>query len=207
MSKKILGIVIRYSDALMDCQVDTIGEHNKVVKMTGAVFVGKFGRTMGKKYFEICCADDSQIKLIMVKRSSDGVYKAYQADIESAQRKRPRLDLIPIYIRKRKDINCWFKINGILKLISQKNLNKWVTISSGMPLVETLYTSMSGLFYVFYDKEAKFESRIGCEGFNKMKKNVSRRKKDCQDYEIGPPDENNFISLDDIYIEDDDNEY
>jgi hypothetical protein len=203
MSNELLGIVVRYSDTVMGNQVDTIGEHNKIIEQTGAVYVGKFGKSMGKKSFEIFCTNDSRIKLILVKRTPNNNYMAYQAGIESAQKKRPRPSFIPPYLRKKTDINCWFQITGPLKLIPQKNLNKWVTKSSGRPLIETLHTSMSGLFYAIYNKEAKFKPRIGRKWLNRPKGKGSKEKKDCRDYQIDAFVENDYISLDEGSFEGD----
>jgi hypothetical protein len=200
MSSELFGIVVRFSDTFYDSQVDTIGEHNKLIKLTGTVFVGKFGTPMGKPYLEACCAGDSQIKLILVKRSASGIYKAYQAKIISAQKKRPSPRFIPLYLRKRTDIHCWFKINDPLKLIPKNSLNKWVTKSSGMPLIETLNSSMAGLFYAIYNKEEKYKPKM----LNKPKGKGSKKEKDDWVYQIGASVEDDFLSLDEISFEDDD---
>jgi hypothetical protein len=210
VGKSVLGIVIRFSDMLEDSPVDTIGAHNKIIKQEGEVFVGKFGQPVAKKHIRYCCAEDSRIKLILVKRDLKGVYKAYQATIESAQKTKPVSKLIPPHVRKRKDISCWFKITTSLKLISNNNFNKWMTISSNMPLVASLIASMSGMFYAVYSKSADSddsEAAIRRVRRRNVKGKGLKRKRRAGKSGGGFSGEDDFHPISESSFEDDDDWY
>ncbi len=199
-----LGIVIRFSDTLGDVYFDTIGEHNKILEQAGAVFVGKFGQPVAKRYLKFSSTENSHVQLILIRRTPQGHYNAYQAEIESAQSTRPESKLIPPYIRKRKDIKCWFKIIHPLKLISQYRLGKWITKSSNFPLIASLYTSMSGLFYVIYDKSAYSEPVIRRAKRKNVKGKGSKRKKRDEETPIDTLEEAGFYPSNEFSFEDDD---
>ncbi len=157
--KKELGIVIRYSDMLGDERVNTINEHNRIFNAKGTVYVGKYGQPVGTKYLDLCCQEEYGVMLIMVKKSVGRTYEAHQARIKSGLSSKPPAILVPSYVNVRKDIRCWFELGSELKPMSKNDLQSWFVKSSGLPLLESIAASMSGLFYVTQDKEMAKRSR------------------------------------------------
>ena len=143
------GIVIRYGNNLCEGEFDTIAEHNKVFARKGVVYIGKFGKPLGRNHLERCNSKPPT-KLILVKREG-GQYLAFVADIAEASRKRPSMENVPAYYGRRTDVSTWFKLASELKPLTHKALGFWFTSSSHQKLTTTLATSMAGFFYAYYD--------------------------------------------------------
>ncbi len=142
-----VGIVLRYADNMLGTGVDTIAEHNAIVKKYGRAFVGKVGKFIGSRALKICNDNNINKYLILVKKGK-GKYIFHFAPIASAQSEYPKADLIPEYYRANKDIVSWICIKGQFRLMSEKEINSWQIISSGFNILDSLRRSMASYFLV-----------------------------------------------------------
>lgn len=144
------AIVVRYADCIGNVSHDTIKEHNRLFDDNDEVWVGKFGKLVGKPYIKKCCESKTDMSLILVKKTSKGHYEAHIAGIIYAQKEQPPLRSFPAYYHSRGDVGCWFRIEKPLSLMKEHDLSRWMVKSSGFSLQDTLPVSMSGLFHAFF---------------------------------------------------------
>lgn len=147
MEKRPVGVLIRYSDSMIDNDVDTIEEHNKVIKKKGVVYVGKAGKNIGVDKLKMLSNPEIDSWLILVKREK-GAYIFNKAKIVTAQRKKPNIEFIPAYYRNYENISTWFRIENPFQKMENKESMVWIIKSSGFPMVKTLPKSMAGYFMV-----------------------------------------------------------
>jgi hypothetical protein len=147
MSEKIIGIAVRYSDKLHERSVDTVSEHNKIIRENGAVYLGKFGRYIGSSNLAIFNEESSERYLILVKKD-DRVYSFYIAPICGVYKTIQDTKLVPEYYRNNRGISTWFYIKEEIKKMSDEEVSEWILRSSKFSLRLTLTRSMAGFFIV-----------------------------------------------------------
>ena len=144
--KKQYGFVIRFQDEEFTGGKSTIKEHNRLLAKEGKVWVGKFGRHIGQINMNLCFDQDTEVYLILAKSGKRQGTGIYIARVVEGQNTRPQKTLIPSYYQKRTDVRSWLLIKEPLKELSLKEISRWVIRSSGMPLIESLASSMAGFF-------------------------------------------------------------
>jgi hypothetical protein len=148
-------VAIRFSDDLYSIG-DTIGEHRDVIDRVGAVWLGKFGKTLAVRHVDaintqIDAARPSYLYLIRKRQSSRG-YDAFRGDIRAISRDEADVDrtLVPSYYDR---LNLWPVVGVWIRLSSLEDidpidLEKVCVLRSNMPLAESLRLSMAGMFIV-----------------------------------------------------------
>lgn len=150
-----LHVAIRFSDDLYSIG-DMIGEHRDVLDRVGAVWLGKFGKTLAIRHVDAINAQidaerPSHLYLIRKCQSSAG-YDAFRGDIRAISRDEEDVDRarVPRYYDR---LNLWPLVGVWIKLSSLEDidpidLRKVCVLRSNMPLVESLRLSMAGMFIV-----------------------------------------------------------
>ena len=146
-------ILLRYNDHL---KYDTIKCHKEVIDQSGYVWFGKIGSPVSKEYIASCKGlinSEQKIELFLLKSKSNKntLYKTNILDLTNSDlTKSTERNFIPEYYRDANyNIKCWFKLNRFLKLPTSY-LGKLSVSSSGMSVLESINTSMSGILYVEY---------------------------------------------------------
>lgn len=146
-------ILLRFSDQLTSTAKDgTIKEHKKILKELRYVWMGKFGKKLGKSHIDVL---HSQIKkgiptVLFLVQTVNKEYDVYMAHLSDVKLKISKDDFeaVPEYYRKQcAEIGAWFKLVKIQKL-SSESLKSILISSSGMPASHTLRRSMAGAFIV-----------------------------------------------------------
>lgn len=144
---KIFGILLRYSDKLFSEKIDTIKEHNTIIKKHGECYIGKAGRAISVDKINLLMASTANKWIIVVKRVS-GLYQFYKAPLIIVVKRRPDSKLIPEYYRDSKHISAWFNVGGEFLLMGKEEVVTWVVKSSKFPVIKVLPRSMAGYFIV-----------------------------------------------------------
>lgn len=152
--KKPQGIAIRYSNTLNDKTVDTIKEHNDIFDSKGEVYIGKFGQPIAQRVVDEINSGNKEYYLILIRKShKDKKYIAHKAKVKQGFRSRPETENIPDYYKNSGYVKVWFLLDGKLEQLKDKELFKWQTTSSKQSLINSLVFSMSGFFYVEFNKD------------------------------------------------------
>lgn len=150
-----LHVAIRFSDDLHSVG-DTIGEHRDVLDRVGAVWLGKFGKTLAVRHvdainMQIDAERPSYLYLIRKCQRSGG-YDAFRGDIRAISRDETDVErsLVPRYYDR---LNLWPLVGVWIKLSSLEDidpvdLQRVCVLRSNMPLAESLRLSMAGMFIV-----------------------------------------------------------
>lgn len=152
-SKRPIHILLRYSDKL-NAAAETIPEHQKVISKSGAVWFGKLGRPVSINHVDKInkqIADGIPSFLYLVQRVGRN-YETYCGTIVQITKNCPKdeRELIPAYYYYKDivdEIALWTKLSKI-ELVDQAALNKLVVATSGMPVLESLSSSMAAHFIV-----------------------------------------------------------
>lgn len=159
-AKNAQHVVVRFSDSLYK-GIDTIREHELVIKEKGSVWFGKVGRSLAQPKMRIL---NDQIErnittyLFLVHRRKGG-YGWKKATLERVALTVPRNEksLVPAYYKKHRidgQSSIWFKVSKISNP-SQPDIQKCHVVSSNKPIGETLYKSMYAMFMVYLGTRRK----------------------------------------------------
>jgi len=160
--KSVKHLLIRFSDKLATTPKDgTINEHEKIRKKLGYVWMGKYGRKLGKRHVTVL---NSQIKqgiptMVFLVQTVNREYDVHMARVQNVSLKIAKADLkaVPEYYRNRlSEIGVWFKIDKFKKL-SGESLKSILISSSGMPAHTTLKESIAGAFIVRLEKSVSLK--------------------------------------------------
>ena len=154
-AKNAQHLVVRFSDSLYK-GIDTIQEHELVIKDKSAVWFGKIGRPLAERKIKLL---NSQIHnnvptyLFLVQRKESG-YVWTQGILEKVTTELARNDrtLIPSYYNRHnidKQSVIWFKVSKLFTA-SKSDIQKCHVVSSNKPISETLNTSMAAMFMVCF---------------------------------------------------------
>lgn len=159
-AKNTQHLVVRFSDSLYK-GIDTIREHDLVIKEKGTVWFGKVGRSLAQPKIRIL---NNQIErnvttyLFLVHRRKGG-YEWKKATLERVALTVPRNEksVIPAYYKKHgidEQSSVWFKVSKIGNP-SKSDIQKCHVVSSNKPIGETLYKSMYAMFMVYLGTRRK----------------------------------------------------
>lgn len=148
-----IHVVMRFADGFMS-SVDTVAEHQAVIKEHGAVWIGKLGKPLGEKSIERAnrqCEDGVPTYLLLVQKAGRD-YEACRGNVIAMARELPQgqKKLVPKYYDKNNltpQITFWVKLSKIVGM-KKGSLREYRIASSGRPLPSTLRKSMAGLFVI-----------------------------------------------------------
>jgi len=144
-----LHILLKYGEHIAP-PPGTIKLHQDVLKEHGSVWMGKFGKSIGKPVLKIL---KDQIKskkptYVFLVKSARGAYTIHAAKLEDIGLEADDDKLIPNYYQNRKSkIEIWFKINKIFQ-VKPEILETLKGYTSRMPINQSVRRSMAGAFYV-----------------------------------------------------------
>lgn len=162
-------LLIRFSDKLDSIPEDgTIREHEKIIRQKGHVWIGKFGKALGKNH--IACMT-SQIKksiktYLFLVQTKNKKYEIFFAPLIEIKVKISIMDLeyVPTYYREcTARVGTWFKVKKFQKMPSEL-LNAVLISSSGMRATETLKSSMAGAFIVRLTEDVLLQNFVNNKG-------------------------------------------
>ncbi len=148
-----IHLVVRFSDRLLH-GVDTIAEHQKVLERRGKVWFGKVGKPMGDTTLEVL---DRQVRagvpsyMYLVQRT-ENKYDAWKGTLVEVQNYAPtnHTELIPTYYfgtLHLENLGFWAQLSDLVPVTGDE-LSKLYSVSSHTAIVQTLLSSMAGLFVV-----------------------------------------------------------
>ncbi|MBT4791438.1 MAG: hypothetical protein HON90_07695 [Halobacteriovoraceae bacterium] len=184
---KIKGIAIRYSNEINGKVVDTIKEHNDLFDSKGEVFLGKFGQPAGQKVVDEINKGEKDYYVILVRRSYETKkYIAHKAKVKKAFRSRPETENIPEYYKNSRYVKVWFELTEKLTQLEDEELFRWETTSSKQALINSLVFSMSGFFYVEFNKDkiivdTVIPTKAGAKRSTKKKSKAGAKKSHAED--------------------------
>jgi len=151
--KQPIHVLMRFSDKIGAIE-DTAEAHCRVLRKWGAVWFGKMGKTLGTGYIERIngqCSRKVPTYLFLVQKGRKG-YEVHRGKIEHIRRDLPasQLNLIPSYYetnRIMKYVRLWIKLSK-LQAATPNALDELIVSSSSMPVLDSLHSSMAGLFIV-----------------------------------------------------------
>lgn len=146
-----IGIVVRYKDDLLTGDRTTVGEHNKILRAKGKVWLGKFGIPVRSSTMMLFSEPNVEARLILVrarKRQNDTDPRIFVTTISSAQNKRPTLTLVPGYYREHCYVDTWFCLTSELRQMKTSEAKSWVVASSKQPLLTAISTCPRTFFVV-----------------------------------------------------------
>jgi len=151
--RKPQHLVVRFADALFD-GIDTIGEHQSVVDVEGAVWFGKLGRPLAKHKIDLLNEqiDSRTLTYLYLVQRKGRAHSWTRGTLARVARILPTSDrsLVPRYYGAQgitKSIAIWFKITRFRKPRKTERQALHV-VSSGRSVSEALWGSMAPLFLV-----------------------------------------------------------
>ena len=144
-------LVVRYSDPVINYNcIDTIEEHKSILKKNKSVVFGKMGKTLGDKNIQrlleqIEASIDTYVYL--VKRRETREYLTYRCKLEIISKTPIKKFIHPKYYSELRGFKLWFLFSDIEEAKRDILLNL-KTISSMLPVINSLVGSMASLFLV-----------------------------------------------------------
>lgn len=127
-----LAFTIKNNRSNLSFGSTTIKEHNAIFAQKKGVWLGKCGKlTEGHASLRLC--NDSRVdpKLIVMAKG-DGINDvAYIANLAGVQQNRPPAEQIPVFYRRAMIVEVWFQLGSPLRLMSSREFNSWVVVSTG----------------------------------------------------------------------------
>ncbi|MBL8089338.1 MAG: hypothetical protein JNJ43_03370 [Anaerolineales bacterium] len=155
MPVKNLHLMIRFSDTLYSVG-DVVSKHNSVANNCGYVWFGKIGATISQNRIDIINKQiDAGIPTyLFLAKGNRKKLTFYRATLLKVSRKfEDKKKYVPKYYYDTKLIqymHCWLKVTEI-EPIESSALQKFKTVNSVFPLIESMARSSSGYFLVHED--------------------------------------------------------
>lgn len=145
-------LVVRYSDNFAPKGEGTISVHGKILKEHGYVWLGKFGKPMGRERMtmflkQIQEGKNSYIFLVRSGKRDQQIIVGRFADVRRTLQKDDLKKVPKYYCDKGKMIGVWFKIKQFWA-VGIELLNSLIGTSSGIPVSHSLHCSLAGMFFV-----------------------------------------------------------
>lgn len=161
-----IHLLMRFADKLTTID-DTVGEHGKVIRKHGAVWLGKLGKHLAEKHIATLngqCRQGIPTYVYLVQKAGRR-YDVYRGRIATISLSVPRNEqcLVPKYYELRgiaQQVAFWIKLASVRKIPVEK-LRKLHVAATGTPVPNALARSMAGLFIL-----RAGESKVGDWGFN-----------------------------------------
>lgn len=143
----ILGIVVKYNDALLNADTSTVDEHNKVFHEKGRVWFGKFGVPIRLGDLSLCSGRGVELRLILFRTKKIPGPRVFFAPISAAQGRLPPSSLVPAYYRNDRTIYTWFCLSERIRPMKPTEISSWVLAHSELPLLNTVTRSSRTFFW------------------------------------------------------------
>lgn len=145
-----VGVILRYSDHMLDSSTSTVEEHNKILRKEGKVWFGKFGKGFSAGLITALNQPGLELTFIAVrpkKRTKDDTQRTFGAHCLRCQTERPPAKLIPSYYRHLIP-ETWFCLTSELKPLMPPQLERWLIVSSEQPATSALASTPRSFFLV-----------------------------------------------------------
>jgi len=144
-----IGILIKYTDDDLSKGLNSVEVHNKILRKSGKVWIGKYGLPIDSRMLTLCASADIDLLLICIRTQSvENEPKFFSAKILAAQNKRPPTSLVPSFYRKHCAVQTWFCLDSIIEPMTPKEILSWCAVSSGQPLLAVLRKGGRDHFYL-----------------------------------------------------------